>query len=131
MKAANRREFIKTATLGALAGGALVSETSLGNAGETKPRKMTIDLTCGSIGVSANQGEAIELAGRHGFESIAADGSYLASLPDNQLSELKTLMQAKKIVFGSAGLPVEFRQDDIRFRDSLKGLPRFALGLQR
>jgi sugar phosphate isomerase/epimerase len=130
MITSNRREFIKQTALGALAGGALVTSVATADAGETKARKMTIDLTCGSIGVSANQREAIELAERHGFESVAADGGYLASLPDDQLSELKASMQAKNLVFGAAGLPVEFRQDDTRFQDSLKGLPRFAVGLQ-
>jgi sugar phosphate isomerase/epimerase len=115
----------------ALAGGALAGERSTSPAAEPKLRKMTIDLTCGSIGVSANQQQAIELAARHGFESVAADGAYLSSASDAQLSALKATMQAKKLVFGSAGLPVEFRQDENRFRDSLKGLAGFATGLQR
>jgi len=131
MNTSNRREFIKTTALGALAGGTLLANVSTARAEETKARKMTIDLTCGSIGVSANQREAIELAARHGFESVAADGGYLASVSNDQLSELKASMQAKNLVFGAAGLPVEFRQDDARFRDSLQGLPRFATGLQR
>jgi sugar phosphate isomerase/epimerase len=114
-----------------MAGSAIVTECSTSQAAEPKPRKMTMDLTCGSIGVSANQQQALELASRHGFESVAADGGYLSSVSDDQLSELKASMQTRKLVFGSAGLPVEFRQDENRFRDSLKGLPRFATGLQR
>ena len=92
---------------------------------------MTIDLTCGSIGASANQEEAIELAARHGFESVAPDGNYLSSVSEDQVSIIKELIKTKQLVFGSAGLPVEFRLDEIRFRDSLKALPRFATGLQR
>ena len=38
---------------------------------------MTMDLVCGAIGVSATQREAIELAARHGFESVEAHGDYL------------------------------------------------------
>jgi sugar phosphate isomerase/epimerase len=131
MKAPSRREFIRSIAVSALAGSALVGEPSTTQAAEPKVRKMTIDLTCGSIGVSANQQEAIELASRHGFESVAADGGYLGSVSNDQLSELKAAMQTKKLVFGSAGLPVEFRQDENRFRDSLEGLPGFATGLQR
>jgi sugar phosphate isomerase/epimerase len=131
MKALNRREFMRSIAVSALAGTALVTQRSSSEAAESKVRKMTIDLTCGSIGVSANQPEAIELAARHGFESVAADDGYLSSVSDDQLSELKAGMQTKKVVFGSAGLPVEFRQDEARFRDSLKSLPRFAAGLQR
>ena len=33
---------------------------------------MTIDLVCGAIGVRATQREAIDMAHRHGFESISS-----------------------------------------------------------
>jgi sugar phosphate isomerase/epimerase len=125
----NRRQFIHQTTIASLAGGAFFA--SFSDAAEVKQRKMTLDLVCGNIGVSANQREAIELAARHGFESVGADGAFLASLSDDQVPELKSFMQAKGIVFGAAGLPVEFRRDDDRFREGLKDLPRFAAGLQR
>jgi sugar phosphate isomerase/epimerase len=125
----NRRQFIHQTMIASLAGGAFFA--SLSDAAEVKQRKMTMDLVCGNIGVSANQREAIELAARHGFESVGADGSFLASLSDDQVSELKSFMKAKGIVFGAAGLPVEFRRDDDRFREGLKDLPKFAAGLQR
>jgi sugar phosphate isomerase/epimerase len=92
---------------------------------------MTIDLVCGNIGISASQREAIELAAGHGFESVGADGAFLASLSDEQLAELKSFMKAKGVVFGAAGLPVEFRRDEARFEESLNGLPKVASGLQR
>src|ERR1035437_645592 len=125
----NRRQFIQQTTIASLAGGALLA--GLSGAAEAKQRKMSMDLVCGNIGVSANQREAIELAARHGFESVGADGAFLASLSDNQVPELKSFMTAKGIVFGAAGLPVEFRRDDDRFREGIKGLPKFAAGLQR
>jgi len=124
-----RRQFICQTTFAALAGGA--GFASLSNAVEAKPRKMTMDLVCGNIGVSASQREAIELAARHGFESVGADGGFLASLSDGQVTELKSFMKARSIVFGAAGLPVEFRRDEARFNEGLKGLPQFAAGLQR
>ena len=130
MKTSNRREFIKSATLTVVAAGALTGNLSASERA-TKARKMTIDLTCGSIGVSAKQEEAIDLAARHGFESVATDGGYLASLTDQRLEETMTSLRKNKLAFGAAGLPVEFRQDEIRFRDSMKGLPRFGAGLQR
>jgi sugar phosphate isomerase/epimerase len=125
----NRRQFIHQTTIASLAGGALFA--GLSDAAEVKQRKMTIDLVCGNIGVSASQREAIELAARYGFESVGADGTFLASLSDDQLPELKSFMKAKGIVFGAAGLPVEFRRDDDQFREGLKGLPKFSAGLQR
>lgn len=129
MHQTNRRRFIHQTTIASLAGGAFFA--SFSDAAEVKQRKMTIDLVCGNIGVSANQREAIELAARHGFESVGADGAFLASLSDDQVPELKSFMKAKGIVFGAAGLPVEFRRDDDRFREGLKDLPKFAAGLQR
>lgn len=94
-------------------------------------RKFTIDLVCGSIGVSANQRQAIELAARHGFESVGADGGFLAGLSVEQLSELKSTMKERGVVFGAAGLPVEFRQDEAKFESGLKDLVRVAAGLRR
>lgn len=92
---------------------------------------MTIDLVCGNIGVSAKQSEAIDLAARHGFESVGADAGYLATLSEAQASELKSLLREKQLVFGAAGLPVEFRQDQQQFDESMKRLPAVAEGLQR
>jgi sugar phosphate isomerase/epimerase len=127
MKSISRREFVSTA---ALAAAAIMTPCGT-SAAEARRRKMTIDLVCGSIGVSANQREAVDLAARHGFESVGADGGFLASQSDGQLAELKSAMNAKGLVFGAAGLPVEFRQDDSKFEESLKGLPGIARGLKR
>ena len=129
MNQLNRRQFIHQTTVASLAGGALLANFSA--AAELRQRKMTMDLVCGNIGVSANQREAIELAARHGFESVGADGAFLVSLSDDQVRELKSFMKAKGIVFGAAGLPVEFRRDEARFKEGLAGLPQFAAGLQR
>ena len=125
----NRRQFIQQTTIASLTGGAFFA--GLSDAAEVKQRKMTMDLVCGNIGVPATQREAVELAARHGFESVGADGAFLASLSDDEAPELRSLMKAKGIAFGAAGLPVEFRRDDDQFREGLKGLPKFAAGLQR
>src|ERR1017187_4634639 len=117
----NRRQFIQQTTIASLTGGAFFA--GLSDAAEVKQRKMTMDLVCGNIGVSASQREAVQLAARHGFESVGADGAFLASLSDDQVPELKSFMKAQGIVFGAAGLPVEFRQDEDRFNEGLKDLP--------
>lgn len=129
MNQLNRRQFIRQSMIASLAGSVIIADLS--SAAEAKPRKMTLDLVCGNIGVSANQREAIELAARYGFESVGADGGFLASLSDQQVTELKSFMKAKGIVFGAAGLPVEFRRDEAHFREGMAGLPKFAAGLQR
>ena len=121
-----RRQFIRAAAVGCVAAasrGALAANSTA--------RKMTIDLMCGAIGVSAGQIEAIDLAARHGFESVGADAQYLASLSSEQLTELKATLKVKRLVFGAANLPVEFRQDESRLAEGLKSLPAIATGLQR
>ena len=127
----NRREFVHQTAAASLVAGAAAAGLCRGFSAESKPRKMTIDLVCGAIGVSANQREAIELAARHGFESVGVDAGYLAGLSSDALAELKTLLKSKGLVFGGAGLPVEFRRDEARFQESLKALPGVATGLQR
>jgi sugar phosphate isomerase/epimerase len=128
MENVTRRDFITRTIATSVAVGAGVD---LMRAAESKPRKMTIDLVCGAIGVSANQPEAIELAARHGFESFGIDAPYFASLSDEQLSELKARLKTKGLVFGAAGLPVEFRRDQTQFEEGLKTLPSVAQGLER
>ncbi|MBM3834209.1 MAG: sugar phosphate isomerase/epimerase [Verrucomicrobia bacterium] len=92
---------------------------------------MTINLVCGNIGVTATQAQAIDLAQRHGFESVEARGDYLASLSDEQLKELEANMKGRGVVFGAAGLPVDFRQDEARFQEGVARLPKIADGLHR
>ncbi len=98
---------------------------------ETKPRKMTADLVCGNLGISAGQVEAIDLASRHGFESVGVDVGYVARLDASQVEELKSTLKNKRLGWGAANLPTEFRGDDASFESSLTKLPGIAAGLQR
>ncbi|MCC9603054.1 sugar phosphate isomerase/epimerase [Stieleria sp. JC731] len=94
-------------------------------------RKFTIDLRWGSIGVQADQKQAIELAEKHGFESVAAAPQYLAELSDSESSNLVEDLKNRGLVWGSSGLPVEFRKDEARFKSDLATLPKMAAALQR
>jgi sugar phosphate isomerase/epimerase len=125
----NRRDFLATSAMAGLSLATLSPLPIAAAEPNTATRRMTIDLVPGAIGVSAGQREAIELAAKHGFESVGADAGYLAGLSKEQHTELKALMTARKLVFGAAGLPVEFRQDQARFDQDLKSLPRMAQGL--
>jgi len=92
---------------------------------------MTMDLVCGAIGVKAMQMEAIELAAKYGFESVEAQPEYLAMLNAEQAAKVKAEMTDKKLVFGAAGLPVEFRRDAAQFSRDMAHLPELAAGLKR
>jgi sugar phosphate isomerase/epimerase len=92
---------------------------------------MTIDLIPGNLGVKATQREAIDLAQRHGFESVFPIAAELAGFSDRELGELHADMEARKLVFGAAFLAVDFRRDDATFEPGLLDLPAYARALQR
>jgi sugar phosphate isomerase/epimerase len=94
-------------------------------------RKFTIDLVPGMIGVETGFPAILELAAKHGFESIGPDPGYLAKLSDDQTTELIETMKRLGLKHGAAGLPVEFRRDEATFLNGLKELPAAAKALQR
>jgi sugar phosphate isomerase/epimerase len=124
-----RRRFLQYGGMTALAAG--LTAWPRGAAAGQIERKFTMDLVCGAIGVSADQSEAIRLAHAYGFESVAPSPQHLAGLSEGQLDELLTDLRTKGLVWGAAGLPVNFRRDEAAFRDDLAKLPPLAKGLQR
>ncbi len=128
MKAFDRRRFI-TSTTGAIATASLFN--SSGFAAASPMRKMKLDLTCGRIGVKANQQESIDLAFRHGFEVVEPKIGDLAKLSATQLVELEEGMKEKNLSFSAAGMPVDFRRDAEKFATGLKTLPEQAATLQK
>jgi sugar phosphate isomerase/epimerase len=123
----DRRTFLQVAAAG-VAAGAL---TGRAMAAEQPRRKFTMAFTPGSIGVKADQREAIRLAHEYGFESVEPSAHFLAGLSDDDLAALLADLKAKNLVWAAAGLPVEFRRDDDAFNRDLKQLPTLAAGLQR
>src|SRR6185369_17391003 len=123
----SRREFFARALNAAV--GATLLTPAFGRGLPPGETKMKICLTPGSIGVSANQMEAITLAERHGFEAVEPFGSFLASLTEQAISEVVTGLKAKRLGWGAAGLPVEFRQDEPKFNEGMKVLPKVAAAL--
>lgn len=93
--------------------------------------RMTVHLSCGSIGVKANQRQALDYAHQFGFQSIDADSAFLASLDAAALQSFLDDMRARKIVWGTSGLPTDFRNDEPAFRAGLADLPVRAKALQR
>lgn len=126
----SRRTFLRVAATSG-AGLAVVNDCALAAADPTPRRKFTMALSCGPIGVKATPREAIELAQRFGFEAVEPAADFLSKLSDDALAELLAEMKAKKLVWASAGLPVDFRSTDAAFQDSLQRLPDAARALQR
>lgn len=129
-------KITRRAALRSLSAMALLATAQLGSqlgsrrAWAAAPRRMTIDLMCGMVGVQADQRTAVELAIEHGFESVEAMPRDLAALGRSGIQELLARMKAGRVVFGAAGLPVDFRQDEPRFAEGLKALPKLAEALQ-
>jgi sugar phosphate isomerase/epimerase len=121
-----RREFLKRGVK--LAGAAWLAPMVRA---ENTGKAMRICLTPGSIGVSADQLETIALAERHGFDAVEPFGRYLASLSDEQIRELVASLKARKLVWGAAGLAVDFRQDSDRFSAGMKTLPQISSALAK
>ncbi|MEO2014824.1 MAG: TIM barrel protein [Fuerstiella sp.] len=129
MNQVHRRIVLKQAVA---AGAASVVATAPANIWKSTGaiRAFTMDLTGGAIGVRAGQIDAVKLANKHGFESVAPDVGYLASLDNSGRSELASLMKNNGIVWGAAGLPVEFRRDEDTFRSGLQKLPALAKAME-
>jgi hydroxypyruvate isomerase len=123
----SRRELLRIAGAAGLAAIA----PGVGLAANGPGRAMTMDLVCGNLGVKADLPTAIALAHHHGFESVAPDAGYLGRLSDSQLSDLSSDLKAKRLTWGAAALPVEFRNDDPAFKAGMAELPAFASALKR
>ena len=124
----HRRTFLKAA--GTVALGTL-SLGSVTTAAEGKKRKFTLDLRCGAIGVRADLRQSIDFAHRFGFESVEPSAGAVVALSPAELDQVLADMKAKNLVWGAAGLPVDFRRDDDAFNKSMKEFPALAAGLRK
>ena len=115
----SRRDFLRIAAAASFAGAA-----RRGSGGEKT--KMTMDLVCGNLGVKADLPTAVAHAHAYGFVSVAPDAGHIGRLSDGQLADLLGDLKAKGLIWGAAGLPVDFRGEDAAFRTGMAELPAFA-----
>jgi hypothetical protein len=120
---------MKAATVGLAAG--LPGTAGAENLVLQGRRSFTMDLACGAIGVQVPLPEAVALAHQFGFEAVDADAGFLARQDFDEIQKLRTVLKTQGLVWGAAGLPVDFRRDGARFQADLKGLPAIAAALQR
>ncbi|MEZ6122325.1 MAG: TIM barrel protein [Planctomycetaceae bacterium] len=121
----------RDALTGMLACGGTLIGSKLFAAANLASRKFTMDLTPGAIGVQCNQKDCILLAAEYGFESVAPNVGELATLSPADLADMADLLKDRKLVWGAAGLPVDFRNDQAAFEAGLKNLPQQAAALQQ
>ena len=81
----------------------------------------------GSIGVRANQSEAIRMAADHGFASVQP---FPAALAEDGAERHVAALREHGLRWAAAGLPVNFRGDEAAFEEDLAALPEAASALQ-
>jgi sugar phosphate isomerase/epimerase len=94
-------------------------------------RGMQLHLSCGALGIKADQRQAVDLAARHGFDVIDANGAFLGGLSDGELQDFLGYMKSKNVGWAMAGLNVDFRGEDAAFREGMAKFPAYCHGLQR
>jgi len=80
---------------------------------------MQLHLSLGAIGVKATPEQALEYAARFGFDAIDADANSVAALSPSQL-------KSRNVAWGLAGLPVDFRRDEAKFREGMATFPKYV-----
>jgi sugar phosphate isomerase/epimerase len=132
-KTISRRTFCRSAITAAIA---LNYIKPSAQASEMKKIKFYKNLGHGHIGVRANQQQALKYAVKYGFDSITPGLGEFGNKSTSEIREWVETMKDKGIRYGSAGLPVEFRRDEDRFKEDLTRLPKQAgilrqLGINR
>lgn len=127
MKQSGRRDFIKQSVMAAtaLTFPATDAFNFLGN-----KRKFKLSLNPGAIGVSLSQVELIEIACTIGFEAITPMTAEISSMSGSQIESLLGQMSIFELSWDAAGLPVDFRSDEVVFRQGLMRLPEVGAALK-
>ncbi len=90
-------------------------------------RKFTLAFVPRSIGIRADQGEAIELAAKHGFESVQPFGAQLLREGSARYAEA---VSKAGLQWAAASLPFRLGSDGNEFKYGLAQLPRVAEALR-
>lgn len=126
----HRRQFLRASLqAGLIVGGSRLLDGVDARAASTPTMKL--DLNFPKLGMKCDQRRAIELAAEHGFQSVSADTSQVATMTDSELHALDQFRQQKGLLWGTAGFPVDFRRDDATFEAGLAQLQETAPKLQQ
>ena len=127
----NRRTLLKhsMATSASLLVRSYSVDTNTNPRTQQKPL-FKLDLCGRRVGIDANQEQLIELAQKHGFGAVEPLIEELKTLDAAKLDELNAKLDAAKLVWSAADLPVDFRTTPEKFQEDLKNLPIAAKALQ-
>jgi sugar phosphate isomerase/epimerase len=125
----NRRKFIQSSALAAII--STIPSPSL-FADHVVARKFKISLNPGIIGVKANFAETLNYAIQYGYEAISPfTQEVMDKYSDLQLNEITAKMKAHGISYCSSNIPVEFRRDEIKFKEDFQGLKKFCQTMEK
>ncbi len=121
-----RRAFLFKAS--ALSAAALFPSAFLSSDRPAK-RKFRICLNPGAIGVELSQQEMLDKAIEYGFEAIVPYPAQLATMRDQGFEGFLSRMKQNNITWGTANLPVQFRESALKFRGDFERLQESAHAL--
>ena len=126
----NRREWMRRSGLITAA----VATTSMLNQesrAAVASGPFTMDLTVWKLGISGDQDDAISWAEQFGFQSVGAHTDEVQKWNDADHEKYQQKLSEAGLVWGTANMPVDFRNDESRFQDGLRQLPSAAKSLKK
>ncbi|MEL6560182.1 MAG: sugar phosphate isomerase/epimerase family protein [Bacteroidota bacterium] len=124
----NRREFLKQGT--AVSALAFLPFSCLAGS-MTGNSNFKMSLNPGTIGISVNQDQLLQLAIQNGFEAIVPLFNDLLKKGRQKAVDFYEEMKSVNISWDALNLPVEFRKDEQTFQSGLKELSKSGPLLQR
>ncbi|WP_291783545.1 sugar phosphate isomerase/epimerase family protein [Cecembia sp.] len=125
----DRRKFIISS---ALASTALAIPTPFVFADSRAKRAFKISLNPGMIGVQSNFAQTLDYAISFGYEAISPfTQEVMDHYSEQQLHDVTEKMQENKISYCSNTIPLEFRQDDAKFKEGFQGLKKFCKTMEK
>lgn len=115
----NRRSFVRNSAL------LMTAATASGSWAFTKAplkNQFRMCLNPGNIGASFDQSTLLEMAIKYGFKAISPYPGELAKMDAMTREKLLAKMKNHDIIWGSTNLPVDFRNDEKKYREDMAGL---------
>lgn len=111
----DRRQFIKSFSVASISP-FLINSTSL----FSPKKRLKASLNPGAIGLKCSPKELLEFAIKYEFNSISPLIEDLLQLDESDRKAYLSKMRKNKITFDSAGLPIEFRTSELKFREGFE-----------
>ena len=93
------------------------------------PIKFKMSLNPGNIGASFDQATLLDMAIKYGFEAITPFTGELEKMDAMAKEKLLEKMKVNNIMWGSTNLPIDFRNDETKYREDMTTLATTAATL--